>query len=136
MELGFVFYLLLAVIAVSAVAIVIAVLMQPTKASGGLGGLSGASSTDSVLGTSRNEVLAKFTWVLLVIFLGSALALGSLTASKIKEQDKIDASKSEVEQMDLDAKKTVPTTGDVEKAVEVPAVPAVEAPVAPTKETK
>ena len=123
MELGFIFYLLLAVIAVTAVAIVITVLMQPTKSSGGLGGLSGATSTDSVLGTSRNEVLAKFTWVLLIIFLGSSVILGSLTAKEIREQDKAKNTESQSEQL---FKEDVKAPEAPAKTEEAPTAPAAE----------
>jgi protein translocase SecG subunit len=93
----------------TAILAVVIVLMQPTKSSGGLGGLGGGGGGgDSVLGTSRNEVLSTATWWLMGVFVVSCLCLGAIKSSAAKAAKAEGAEESVFEKQADKSDKTAP----------------------------
>ena len=103
------------VVVLTAVLICFSVMLQPPKSDGGLGGLaSTGGSTDSVLGANKNEFLAKATWYLCVIFIVSALSLGTLQ-SKVQKTKSDDSQKSDIEKLSKDPKSSSGTKTEPKK---------------------
>ena len=87
---------LTAIIVITALIIIFVVIMQPSK-DGGLGGLASGGVTDSVFGAGRNEFLAKATWVLLIIFLVTSVALAKHITTEKDALEREQTQKSEAE---------------------------------------
>jgi protein translocase SecG subunit len=82
---------------------VLSILLQEDKSGGGIGFLGGSSQ--SFFGVSSGSILSKFTSILLVIFLISAIGIAILSARSSKTITETDITKTEFS--DYKAKTTI-----------------------------